>query len=188
MYKFDIYVSDYLNFDAEILTIINVDEIDWREKVREECIRRTVINPNESLHNDQYQDIPDQEEDIESESVGIVESLDMLDKIRKCTAVDEENQAMLYSVIKKLEGLQLKKRRYFIGIKFLGIKFREFRDFAKIREILSFAKCLKLSNSRNFVLAKCLKLSNSRYFVLAKCLKLSNSRNFTTTCLQYIFS
>ena len=33
------------------------------------------------------------------------------------------------------------EKYYFIGIKF--------RDFAKIREILSLAKCLKLSNSRN---------------------------------------
>ena len=49
----DISVSDYVNFDAEILTtepFINVDEIDWREKAREECIR-AVMNPNESLAN-----------------------------------------------------------------------------------------------------------------------------------------
>ena len=67
------------------------------------------MDPNESLPNDQYQDISEEEEDIESESVGIVESLDMLDKIRKSTSVDEESQAMLSSVIKKLEGLRLEK-------------------------------------------------------------------------------
>ena len=101
-----------MNFDAKILTtepIINVDEIDWREKVREECIR-AVMNPS-TLPNGQSQHISDEEEDIESESVGIVESLDMLDKIRKCTAADEESQAMLSSVIKKLEDLRRIKRR-----------------------------------------------------------------------------
>ena len=105
-------ISDYLNLEAEILTtepIINVHEIDWIEKVRKSASELLWIqmNPYRTIGTMIYSD---EEEDIESESVGIVESLDMLDKIRKCTAVDEESQAMLYSVIKKLEGLRLKKR------------------------------------------------------------------------------
>ena len=40
-------ISDYVNFDAEILNT-KPDEIDWRDKVREECIR-AVMNANESV-------------------------------------------------------------------------------------------------------------------------------------------
>ena len=59
----------------------------------------------------QYHDISDEEEGIESENLGIVESLDMLDKVIECIAVDEESQSVLYRVIKNPEGLCLKKRR-----------------------------------------------------------------------------
>ena len=49
------------------------------------------------------------EDDIQEEGANFVESLAMLDKIKKCSFLDDESQTMLSTLTRKHEDLQIKK-------------------------------------------------------------------------------
>ena len=103
----DISAAEYVNFDADIPAskpMINEHEIDWRQKIREDCTN-AIMNPN--TLSDETQEISDDYDDEEEEEIGFAKSLTMLDKIKRCSALDDESQEMLSIITKKIEYLQL---------------------------------------------------------------------------------
>ena len=111
----DVSATEYVNVDPDIPAsepLINEHKIDWRRKSREDCIN-DVLNENNIVQNISDDDYDDDEEidEIEDETPSFTESLEMLDKINKCSFLDEESQKMLSTVIKKLENLQLQNKK-----------------------------------------------------------------------------
>ena len=111
----DVSATEYVNVDPDIPAsepLINEHKTDWRRKSREDCIN-DVLNENNIAQNISDDDYDDDEEidEIEDETPSFTESLEMLDKINKCSFLDEESQKMLSTVIKKLENLQLQNKK-----------------------------------------------------------------------------
>ena len=104
----------YVNFDADIPAsepLIIEHKIDWRQKSREDCIN-AVLNENNIAQEISDDDNDDDEEvdEIEDKTLSFTESLKMLDKINKCSFLDEESHKMLSTATKKLENLQLQNK------------------------------------------------------------------------------
>ena len=111
----NVSVTKYVNFDASISSsepLINEHKIDWQQKSREDCIN-TVLNENNIAQEISDDDNDDDEEvdEIEDKTLSFTESLKMLDKINKCSFLDEERHKMLSTVTKKLENLQLQNKK-----------------------------------------------------------------------------
>ena len=110
----EVSATEYVNFDADIPAsepLINEHKIDWRQKTREDCIN-AVLNENNIAQEISDDDNDDDEEvdEIEDKTLSFTESLKMLDKINKCSFLDEERHKMLSTVTKKLENLQLQNK------------------------------------------------------------------------------
>ena len=106
----DISAAEYVNFDADVPAsepMINEHEIDWRQKIREDCTN-AIMNPN--TPSEEAQEISD-DDDEEEEEIGFAKSLTMLDKIKRCSALDDESQEMLSIITKKIEDLQLANKK-----------------------------------------------------------------------------
>ena len=86
--------------------MINEHEVDWRERFREDCINAITTQSNESEETQKISDDDDgeEEDDIQEERVSFVESLAMLDKIKKCFFLDDESQIMLSTLTRKLNS------------------------------------------------------------------------------------
>ena len=111
----DVSATAYVNFDADVPAsepLINEHEIDWQQKLREDCIN-VVLNENNIAQEISDDDNDDDEEvdETEDETLSFTESLKMLDKINKCSFLDEESHKMLSAVTKKLENLQLQNKK-----------------------------------------------------------------------------
>ena len=109
----DMSAAEYLYFDADIPTsepMINEYEVDWRERLREDCINAITTQSNVSKETKKISDDDDdvEEEDVIQEGVSFVESLAMLDKIKKCSFLDDKSQMMLPTLTRKSEDLQIK--------------------------------------------------------------------------------
>ena len=99
----DISTTKYVNFDADIPAsepLINEHKIDWRQKSREDCIN-AVLNENNIAQEISDDDNYDHEEvdEIKDETRSFTESLKMLDKINKCSFLDEESHKMLLAKV-----------------------------------------------------------------------------------------
>ena len=107
----DISAAEYVNFDADIPAsepMINEHEIDWRQKIREDCTN-AIMNPN--TLSEETQEISDDYDDEEEEEIDFAKLLTMLDKIKRCSALDDESQEMLSIITKKIEYLQLANKK-----------------------------------------------------------------------------
>ena len=60
---------------------------------------------------DDDNDDDEEVDETEDETLSFTESLKMLDKINKCSFLDEESHKMLSTVTKKLENLQLQNKK-----------------------------------------------------------------------------
>ena len=103
----DISAAEYVNFDADIPAsepMIDEHEIDWQQKIREDCTN-AIMNPN--TLSEETQEISDDYDDEEEEEIDFAKLLTMLDKIKRCSALDDESQEMLSIITKKIEYLQL---------------------------------------------------------------------------------
>ena len=99
----DVSATEYKNFDADTPAsepLINEHKIDWRQKSREDCIN-AVLNENNIAQEISDDDNDDDEEvdEIEDKTLSFTESLKMLDKINKCSFLDEESHKMLLAKV-----------------------------------------------------------------------------------------
>ena len=112
----------------------------WRQKSQKDCIN-AVLNENNIAQEIWDDDNDDDEEvdEIEDETLSFTESLKMLDKINKCSFLDEESHKMLSTVTKKLGNvlLQNKKQKSIISY------FSWFQS-TKISVLLTFDFCFEV--------------------------------------------
>ena len=99
----DVSATKYINFDAGIPAsepLINEHKIHWQQKSREDCIN-AVLNENNIAQEISDDDNDDDEEvdEIEDKTLSFTESLKMLDKINKCSFLDEESHKMLLAKV-----------------------------------------------------------------------------------------
>ena len=91
-----------------IRALINKHKIDWRQKSREDCINAVLNESNIAQEiSDDDNDNDEEVDEIEDETLSFTESLKILDKINKCSFLDEESYKILSTVTKKLENSQL---------------------------------------------------------------------------------
>ena len=111
----DVSATKYVNVNTNIPAselLINEHKIDWRQKSPEDCIN-AVLNEKIIAQEISDGDNDDDEEvdEIEDETLSFTESLKMLDKINKCSFLDEESRKTFFTVTKKLENLQLQNEK-----------------------------------------------------------------------------
>ena len=108
----DISAADYINFDPIIRSLINEHKIDWRQKSREDFIN-AILNGNNIAQeiSDDNNNNDEEVDEIEDKTLSFTESLKMLDKINKCSLLDEKSHKMLSTVTKKFENLQLQNKK-----------------------------------------------------------------------------
>ena len=87
-----------------------------------------VLNENNLAQEISDDDNDDHEEvdEIEDETLSFTESSKMLDKINKCSFLDEESHKMLSTVTKKLENLQLQNKKQKSIIDFNQLKYQRY--------------------------------------------------------------
>ena len=96
----DICPNKYVDFDAELTTAepgIKIDTLGWRQKTHAVCID-SVINSafRQVVISDESED--EVEVDKNERGLNLKETLEMLDKICQCPALDEKQGAMLGDV------------------------------------------------------------------------------------------
>ena len=106
----DVSPDEYVNFDAELATAepgIKIDTLGWRQKARAECID-SVINSafRQVVISDESED--EVEVDKNERGPNLKETLEMLDKICQCPALDEKQVAMLGDVTQELHVILFK--------------------------------------------------------------------------------
>ena len=118
----DVLPSEYANFDANVQAfepMINDQEIDWRERVRQEAINAVhnskipsteILDENEDEIEGCDSDV-DEENEKEEEDISCFELLLMLDKMQKCSLIDSDSQSMLSKITKKIEDIQIANRK-----------------------------------------------------------------------------
>ena len=112
----DISAAQFAEFDENVPVsepLINENDIDWREKAREDSInavrnRDKIIEIQDDL--DEIEDEDTQNENVE-ENLTAAEVINFLDRICCRPVIDEESQSMLGTVMKKLEDIQISKRK-----------------------------------------------------------------------------
>lgn len=112
----DISAAQFAKFDENVPVsepLINENDIDWREKTREDSInavrnRDKIIEIQDDL--DEIEDEDTQNENVE-ENLTAAEVINFLDRICCSPVIDEESQSMLGTVMKKLEDIQISKRK-----------------------------------------------------------------------------
>ena len=95
--------------------MVNTFEIDWRQRVREECINAIQKNSDFveeiSDNDDDDDDDDDFENNFEEENMNFGEIIATLDKLKRCSVFDDVSHDMLSAITKKIEDLQLKSRK-----------------------------------------------------------------------------
>ena len=108
--------GEYVYFDADIPTseqVICEHDVDWRERLQEHCINVITIksNVNKEAQETSNDNDVEKEDDTQGEGVSFVESLAMIDKIKKCYILDDESQMMVSTFTRKFEDLQIKNKK-----------------------------------------------------------------------------
>ena len=109
----DVSPDEYVDFDAELTTVepeIKIDTLGWRQKARAECTD-CVINSafRQVVISDERED--EVEVDKNERRPNLKETLEMLDKICQCPALDEKQVAMLGDVTQELENLRINEKK-----------------------------------------------------------------------------
>ena len=109
----DVSADEYVDFDAELATAepgIKIDTLGWRQKARAECID-SVINSafRQVVISDESED--EVEVDKNERGPNLKETLEMLDKICQCQALDEKQVAMLGDFTQELENLRINEKK-----------------------------------------------------------------------------
>ena len=109
----DVCSGEYVDFDAELATAepgIKIDALGLRQKAHAECID-SVINSafRQVVISDESED--EVEVDKNERRPNLKETLEMLDKICQCPALDEKQVAMFGDVTQELENLRINKKK-----------------------------------------------------------------------------
>ena len=116
----DISASEYVNFDAGLQAsepMINNQEIGWRERVREDAINavqnqtHTRIEISDGEDENEGCEGNTDKENKEKENITFSELIAMLDKMQRCTLIDNDSQTMLSTITKKIEDIQIANRK-----------------------------------------------------------------------------
>ena len=116
----EISASEYVNFDAELQAfepMINNQEIGWRERAREDAINAVQNPTHPSIEISDGEDENEgsegniDEENEEKENITCSELIAMLDKMQRCALIDNDSQAMLSTITKKIEDIQIPNRK-----------------------------------------------------------------------------
>ena len=102
----DVSPDEYVDFNAELAT----DTLGWRQKARAECIDRVI---NSAFGQVIISDESEGEVEVDKKERGpnLKETLEMLDKICQCPALDEKQVAMLDHVTQELENLRINEKK-----------------------------------------------------------------------------
>ena len=108
--------GEYVYFDADVPTseqMIREHEVDWRERLQEHCINAITTKSNVNKEAQETSDDNDveKEDDTQEEEVSFVESLAMIDKLKKCSFLDDGSQMMVSILTRKFEDLQIKNKK-----------------------------------------------------------------------------
>ena len=106
-------LRQYVDFDAELATAepgIKIDTLGWRQKARAECIDSVI---NSALREVVISDESEDEVEVDKNEPGpnLKETLEMLDKICQCPALDEKQVAMFGDVTQELENLRINEKK-----------------------------------------------------------------------------
>ena len=116
----DISASEYVNFDADLQAsepMINNQEIGWRERAREDAINAVQNPTHPSIEISDGEDENEgcegniDEENEKKENITCSELIAMLDKMQRCALIDNDSQAMLSTITKKIEDIQIANRK-----------------------------------------------------------------------------
>ena len=103
--------DEYVDFDAELATAgIKTDTLAWRQKARAECIDSVI---NSVFHQVVISEESEDEVGADKNERGpnLKETLEMLDKIYQCPALDEKQAAMLGDVTQELENIRINEKK-----------------------------------------------------------------------------
>ena len=109
--------GEYVYFDADIPTseqVICEHEVDWRERLQEHCINAITTKSNvnkEAQETSDDNNVEKEDDTQEEEEVSFVESLAMIDRLKKCSFLDDESQMMVSILTRKFEDLQIKNKK-----------------------------------------------------------------------------
>ena len=131
----DILASEYINLDADLQAsepMINNQEIGWRERAREDAINAVQNPTHPSIEISDGEDESEgcegniDEENEEKENITCSELIAMPDKMQRCALIDNDSQAMLSTITKKIEDIQIGNRKqttitifFFVKVGFL---------------------------------------------------------------------
>ena len=109
----DVSADEYVDFDAELATAepgIKTDTLGWRQKAHAECID-SVINSVfcQVVISDESEN--DVEVDKNERGPNLKETLEMLDQICQCPALDEKQVAMLGDDTQELENIRINEKK-----------------------------------------------------------------------------
>ena len=109
----DVSPDEYVDFGAALATAelgIKIDTLGWRQKARAECVD-SVINSvfRQVVISDESED--EVEVDKNERGPNLKETVEMLDKICQCPALDEKQVAMLGDVTQELENLKINEKK-----------------------------------------------------------------------------
>ena len=116
----DISASEYVNFDADLQAsepMINNQEIGWRERAREDAINAVQNRTHPSIEISDGEDENEgcegniDEGNEEKENITCSELIAMLDKMQRCALIYNDSQAMLSTITKKIEDIQIANRK-----------------------------------------------------------------------------
>ena len=114
----DMSTAEYVCFDADIPTpepMINEHKVDWWEMLREDYITAITSQSNVSPETQKISDDDDdvvEDHDVQEKGVSFAYSLVILDRIKKCSILDDESQMMMLSTLpRKFEDFQSKNKK-----------------------------------------------------------------------------
>ena len=97
--------------------MINNQEIGWREHAREDVINAVQNPTHPSIEISDGEDKKEGcegnivEENEEKENITCSELIAMLDKMQRCTLIDNDSQAILSTTTKNIEDIQIANRK-----------------------------------------------------------------------------
>ena len=109
----DVSPEEYVDFDVELATVepgIKIDTLGSRQKSCAECIDSVI---NSAFRQVVISDESEEEVEVDKNERGpnLKETLEMLDKICQCPALDEKQVAMLGDVTQELENLRINEKK-----------------------------------------------------------------------------
>ena len=108
----DVSPDEHVDFDAELATTepgIKIDTLGWRKKARAECIDSVINSAFRLVVISESED--EVEVDKNERGPNLKETLEMLNKICQCPALDEKQAAMLGDVTQELENLRINEKK-----------------------------------------------------------------------------